>query len=110
MEIIDKKKYAEATLNANNKIFRMYVVVLVEPITMPIHPFCQAQAALLISEKTGIFAEYFDFSNIFSLDSAAELPENTKINDHFIDLLDNKQLPYSSIYSLGPVELKTLKT
>ena len=39
-----------------------------------------------------------------------ELPEHIGINDHSIDLLDNKQPPYGLIYSLGPVELETLKT
>ena len=38
------------------------------------------------------------------------LPERTKLNEHAIDLEDGKQPPYGSIYSLGPVELETLKT
>ena len=63
-----------------------------------------------MSEKTGISAEYSDFSNVFSSDSAVKLLEHTRINDHPINLLDNKQPPYSPIYSLGPVELETLKT
>ena len=40
----------------------------------------------------------------------AELLEHIGINDHPIDLLDDKQPYYSPIYSLGPVELKMLKT
>ena len=40
----------------------------------------------------------------------AELPEHTGINDHPIDLLDDKQPPYGPIYNLGSVELETLKT
>ena len=77
---------------------------------MPIHFSCQAQVAILISEETGIPTKYFDFSNVFSLDSVAELLEHTGINDHPINLLDNKQPLYGLIYSLGPVELKKLKT
>ena len=65
---------------------------------------------MLISEKTGIFTEYSDFSNIFSSDPAAELLEHNKINDYPINLLNDKQPPYSPIYSLGPVELETIKT
>ena len=38
-----------------------------------------------------------------------ELPENIGINKHAIELVEGKQLPYDSIYSLGPVELETLK-
>ena len=63
-----------------------------------------------MSKETRILTEYFDFSNIFFLDSAVELPEHNGINNHPIDLLDDKQLLYSPIYSLGPVELKMLKT
>ena len=77
---------------------------------MLIHPSYPAQVAALTSEETGIPAEYSDFSDIFSSDSTAELPEYTRINDPPINLLDNKQLPYNLIYSLGPVELETLKT
>ena len=39
-----------------------------------------------------------------------ELPENTGINEHAIELIEGKQSLYGPIYSLGPVELKRLKT
>ena len=39
-----------------------------------------------------------------------ELLKYTNMNNHFIDLIDNNQLLYGPIYSLGPVELETLKT
>ena len=39
-----------------------------------------------------------------------ELPENTGINKHTIELQDGKQPPYERIYSLEPVKLETLKT
>ena len=110
MEIIDKRKFAAVALNADNEIFVMHLAALVEPTTMPIHPFYQAQVIVLMSKENGIPTEYFDFSNVFSSDSTAELPEHTGINDHPINLLHNKQLPYNSIYSLEPVELKMLKT
>ena len=110
VKIIDKKKFAVAVLNADNKTFMLHVAALVEPTTMPIHSSRQAQVAALTSKETEILAEYSDFSNVFSLDSAAELPEHIGINDHPINLLDDKQPPYDPIYSLGPVELETLKT
>ena len=109
VEIINKKKFAIAVLNADNETFVVHVTALVEPTTMPIHPSCQAQVAALTSKKTGIPAEYSIFFNIFSSVFAAELPEHTRINDHPINLLDNKQPLYSPIYSLGPIELETLK-
>ena len=65
---------------------------------------------MLTCAGTRIPTEYSDFSNVFSSDSVAELPEYNGINDYSINLLDNKQPPYDLIYSLGPVELETLKT
>ncbi len=40
---------------------------------------------------------------------AIELPEHTGINDHAIELMDDWQPPYGSIYSLRSIELETLK-
>ena len=88
----------------------MHIAALAEPTTMPIHLFCQAQIIALMSEKIGILAKYSNFSNVFFSDSAAELPEYTGINDHLINLLDNKQPLYGPIYILGLVELEMLKT
>ena len=39
-----------------------------------------------------------------------ELLKHTEINDHVIELEENKQSPFRPIYSLGPVELEKLKT
>ena len=110
VKIIDKWEFAAAALNADDEIFVVHIAALAEPTTIPIYPSYQVQVAVLTSKETGIPAEYSDFSNIFSSDSAAELPEHTGINDHPINLLDDKQPPYGSIYSLGPIELETLKT
>ena len=66
---------------------------------------------MIIEEApTKVPAKYSDFADVFSLDLATELPEYTEINTHAIDLEESKQLPYGPIYSLWPVELKTLKT
>ena len=98
-----------AALSADNEICVVHIVALAEQITMPIHASRQAKVALQTSKKTGISAEYFNFSDVFSSNSVVELPEYTKINNHFINLLDNKQPLYSSIYSLELVELEMLK-
>lgn len=76
---------------------------------MIIHPSREAQIASLNVEIT-VPPAYSDFANVFLKDSAAELSEPTGIKDHAIDLLDGKQPSYGPIYSLGPVELETLKT
>ncbi len=39
-----------------------------------------------------------------------ELPENMRINEHAIELIDRKQPFYRPIYALSPVELEMLKT
>ena len=88
----------------------MYEAALAEPTTMPIYCFYQVQVTSLTSEETWILAEYSDFFNVFFSDSMTKLPGYTGINNHFIDLLDYKQPPYGSIYSLGLVELETLRT
>ena len=110
VEIINKREFAIAVLNADDEIIVVYVAALAEPTIMPIHSSRQAQVAALTSEEIRIPAEYSDFSNVFSSDSAAELPEHTGINNQPINLLNNKQPLYSSIYSLEPVELEKLKT
>ena len=79
---------------------------------MPVHSERQAQVgALLFNEAlTEVPAEYSDYSNVFSAEHAAELPENTGMNEHAIKLEEGKQPPFGPIYSLGPIELETLKT
>ena len=79
---------------------------------MPVHSKRQAQVwALLFDEaSTEVPAEYFDYSDIFLAENAGELPENIGINEHAIKLEKGKQLSFGPIYSLGPVELETLKT
>ena len=59
---------------------------------------------------TSIPTEYSDFANVFSPKLASELAKHTGINDHAINLVDDWQPPYGPIYSLGLVELETLKT
>ena len=97
VEIINKREFAVALLNADDKTFVLNMAALVELTTMLIHFSHQAQVAALTSEKTGIPAKYFNFSNVFSSDSAVELPEHTRIHDHLINLLDNKQTLYGLI-------------
>ena len=59
---------------------------------------------------TDILAKYFDYANVFSLDLTIELPENTKINEYAIKLINRKELLYKPIYALNLMELEMLKT
>lgn len=108
MEIIDKKECAAAALNENDETFVVRVAALTTKMT--IHPSREAQIGSLSVEEVTVPPEYSNFADGFSKDSAVELPEHTGTNDHAIDLVDDKQPPYGSIYSLGPVELETLET
>lgn len=53
--------------------------------------------------------EYRDYADVFSPYLAIELSENTSINQYTIELIEGKQPPYGSIYSLGQVKLEMLK-
>ena len=108
VEIIDKKEFATTALNEDDETFVVYMAAF--SLGSNVHPSWQAQIALLDVKEVTIPAEYLDYIDVFSLNSMAELLEHTGINDHPINLIDDKQPLYDLIYSLGPVELETLKT
>ena len=64
----------------------------------------------MLTEEVKIPEEYLDFTDVFSEEKALMLPEQTEFNQHVIELKEGKQPLYEPIYSLGPVELETLKT
>ena len=118
MELIDKQDFAKVALDENSETFVVHVAALgvsgaTEVAGMPIHPdqANQVQVAALQQDKalTEILPGYADYANVFSLDLVIELSENTSISKYAIKLIEVKQPPYGSIYSLGPVELETLK-
>ena len=101
------------TLNKESETFVIHLAALETPFAgMVIHPSQEAQILALIQDKalTKVPSKYTDYANVFSFDLAMELPKNTSINKHAIELQDGKQPPYEPIYSLRPVELETLKT
>ena len=54
--------------------------------------------------------KYLDFADLFLEKSANVFPKQTGEKEHAIKLEKGKQPFYRPIYSLRPVELKTLKT
>ena len=72
----------------------------------------KAQFRALLFDEAFIeaLAEYFNYSNVFLAENVTKLLKNSKINEHAIELKKDKQLFFGLIYSLGPVELKMLKT
>ena len=77
---------------------------------MTIHPAQKILIYLLFVEKVNILEKNLDFANVFSKQLAGVLLECIKINKYTIKLQEGKQLSHGFIYSLGLVELKTLKT
>ena len=83
---------------------------------MPVHSKKQAQIeaqvrALLFNKTlTEVLSKYSDYSDISSAEYVAEFLENTGMNEHAIKLEEDKQQLFGPIYSLGLVELETLKT
>ena len=55
-----------------------------------IHSDRKAQIASLLIEKVKISDKYLDFINVFSEKKALVLLEQTKLNEHIIDLEDDK--------------------
>lgn len=51
-----------------------------------------------------------DYTKVFLSDLVIQLPENIGINEHILKLVEDKQSPHGSIYTLSWVDLKTLKT
>ena len=115
---MSKKEFAAAALDLEHETYVVYVGLVSSdvspsssPLELNIHPSRRPQVSDLIAEEalTKVPAEYSDFVDVFSPDLASELPEHTRINNHAIELVDGQHPPYGSIYSLGLVELETLK-
>ncbi len=58
---------------------------------------------------TKVLSKYANFIDIFISKLAIELPKYMSINGYAIQLVDDWQSLYGLIYSLGLVELETLK-
>lgn len=73
--------------------------------------FVRAQITTLKQNKAfiKILTKYSNFANIFSKKKFLILPKQTNLNKYTFQLKDSKKLSYKLIYSLGFVELETLK-
>ena len=100
-------------MDEESKTFVVHITALEALLpVMAIHSSRAAQILALIQDEaaTEVPPEFADYAEIFSYYLAMELLENTGINEYAIELQDSKQPPYGLIYSLGTVELETLKT
>ena len=115
VKLVGKKEFATAALDLGHKIFIVCIASLESPSNNQdgdVYFFHKTQIVALIVNEASILipTEYSDFTDVFSLELASELFKHTRINNRAIKLVDNWQPPYGPIYSLGSVELKTLKT
>ena len=110
VEYVGKKKFAAAALDLKHEIFVIHVASL-NFILLDVYPFHRSQIFGFITKEalTKVFNEYVNFADIFFLDLASKFSKHTGINDYAIELVDGQQLFYGPIYSLGLVELETLK-
>ncbi len=112
IELIWKKEFAITVLDLEYKVFVVYIVALSVDSGDKIYLLRKVQMTDLKANKvhTVIPSKYIDFADIFLPKLAIKLPKYMRINDHTIKLVDNWQSLYGPIYSLGLVELETLKT
>ena len=120
VKLVGKKEFVAAALDPEHETYIVHVRSVssdalpsssASQLELDVHPSWRPQISGLIAKKTliKVSAKYSDFEDIFSPDLASELPKHTGINDHTIELVEDQQPPYGPIYSLGPVELETLK-
>lgn len=111
LELVGKKGYAVASLDLEDVISVVYIISLAIFDPSKVYTFWNTQIVSLEVNKTPTTypQEYSGFADVFSHKPAAKLLEHIGINDHAINFVDIKKLPYRLIYSLELVELKTLK-
>lgn len=110
VQFIKKKEFIKVILDKNIEGFIVHVASISLSSKMIIYPAREAQVASLSIEKVTVLAKYLDFADLFSKKSVTVLPEWIDNNEHAINLEKSKQPTYWPIYSLGLVELETLKT
>lgn len=97
-------------LNEEDETFIVHMAAISVKTVSNVHLSQQAQITSLEVKEIIFFFEDINYTNVFQPNSTIELPNYTNINDHLINRIDNKQLPYGLIYSLRPVKLERLKT
>ena len=119
VQVIDPKEFVIVVLDIDSKTFIIHVALrehkemvidLGNKAQIKAQNGAQVGALLFDKAPTEVPTKYSNYSNVFSAENATELLENTGINEHAIELKESKQPFFKPIYSLGPIEIKTLKT
>ena len=105
------KEFTAAVLDWEHEVFIVHVAALSVDLNDEVYLSKKAQIAHLKADEVSIKVPswYADFTDVFSPNLATELFEYMRINDHAFELVDNEQLLYGPINSLGSLELETLK-
>ena len=93
VKLINKKKFATAALDVDNKSFMVHVIALdIEGTNIALYHFWAAQIRLLKTNKTSttVLTKYSYYTDVFLFELVAKLPEHTGINNYAIKLDDNK--------------------
>ena len=113
VKLVGKKEFAAIALDPKYETYIVHVASLSSTpfVAFDVHSSQRPQISGLITEEvfTNVPAKYSDFADVFSSDLTSELPEYIGINDYAIELVDGQQPPYGPMYSLGLIELETLK-
>lgn len=80
MKIIDKKEFAMATLDPEEKILVVHIVSIIKLFYFN----WKVLIAGLEIEKIIVLTKYLNFANIFFFNFVAKLPKYFGINNHFI--------------------------
>lgn len=117
VELIKNSEFAKGASDRNFETFVIYIAILKILVAMPIYLSKAFQIqddptwATLLWDKapSEVPTKYFDYADVFSIDLAMELLENTSINEYIIELIEGKQQLYGPIYTLSLVKLESLK-
>ena len=91
VELIKKKEFTAVVLDLEYETFVVHITALNVNPSNEIHPSKKAQLAHLKADEafTKVSSKYTNFADVFLPKLAAELPENTRINNHTIELIDD---------------------
>ena len=90
VELIYKEEFAKAGLDKNIETFVIHVSSLSIQLKMTIYIARKVQIASLLAKKVGVLAKYSDFVHLFLEKLANILLEQTKVNEHAIELKQGK--------------------
>ena len=103
VELIEKKKFATATLDLKYKPFIVYIAVFNINLGNEMYSLKKSLIAFLKADKAliKVLSKYVNFVDVFLSKLDIELSNYMKINNPAIKLVDDWQLFYSCIYSLN---------